>query len=43
MTEVQAIKEFEALGFTFLENKPGLPWQHLLIFEKSQNSNLKSQ
>lgn len=34
MAETQARKEFEALGFTFLENKPGLPWQHLLIFEK---------
>jgi len=34
MTEAQAVKEYEALGFTFLENKPGLPWQHLLIFEK---------
>ncbi|MEK6232466.1 MAG: class I SAM-dependent methyltransferase [Luteolibacter sp.] len=34
MTEAQVIKEYEALGFTFLENKPGLPWQHLLIFEK---------
>ncbi len=34
MTAAQAIREFEALGFTFLENKPGLPWQHLLIFEK---------
>jgi SAM-dependent methyltransferase len=36
MTEAQAIKEFEALGFRFVENKPGLPWQHLLIFEKPQ-------
>lgn len=43
MTEAQAIKEYEALGFTFVENKPGLPWQHLLIFEKSQNSNSNSQ
>jgi FkbM family methyltransferase len=34
MSEAQAIKEYEALGFTFVENKPGLPWQHLLIFEK---------
>lgn len=38
MTEAQAIKEFEALGFTFLENKPGLPWQHFLIFEKPKSS-----
>ncbi len=35
MTRQQAIKEYEALGFTFLENRPGLPWQHLLVFEKS--------
>jgi ubiquinone/menaquinone biosynthesis C-methylase UbiE len=34
MSEAQAKKEFEALGFTLLENKPGLPWQHLLIFGK---------
>lgn len=34
MSEAQARKEFEALGFTFVENKPGLPWQHFLIFKK---------
>jgi hypothetical protein len=34
MTEAQARKEFEAAGFRFVTNKPGLPWQHLLIFEK---------
>ena len=34
MTAAQAIKEYEALNFTFLENKPGLPWQHLLVFQK---------
>jgi ubiquinone/menaquinone biosynthesis C-methylase UbiE len=34
MSAAQAIKEFETLGFTFVENKPGLPWQHLLIFKK---------
>ena len=34
MTEAQARKEFEAAGFRFVANKPGLPWQHLLIFEK---------
>jgi SAM-dependent methyltransferase len=34
MSEFQAIKEYEALGFTFLENKPGLPWQHFLVFGK---------
>ncbi|MEY3392721.1 MAG: hypothetical protein RLZZ322_1570 [Verrucomicrobiota bacterium] len=34
MTEAQARKEFEAGGFRFVTNKPDLPWQHLLIFEK---------
>ena len=34
MTEAQARKEFEAAGFRFLMNKPDLPWQHLLVFEK---------
>lgn len=34
MTAEQAIKEFEALGFTFVENKPDLPWQHFLVFKK---------
>jgi len=43
MSEAQARKEFEALGFTFVENKSGLPWQHFLVFEKSQNSNFNSQ
>jgi SAM-dependent methyltransferase len=43
MSEAQARKEFEALGFTFVKNKPGLPWQHFLVFEKSQNSNFNSQ
>lgn len=35
MTAAQAVKELQSLGFTFLENKSSLPWQHLLIFEKS--------
>lgn len=34
MTEAQAVKEFEANGFSFVENRSGLPWQHLLVFEK---------
>ncbi len=34
MSKDQAVKEFEALGFEFVENKPDLPWQHLLIFRK---------
>lgn len=43
MSEAQARKEFEALGFTFVENKPGLPWQHLLVFQKPQPSTPNSQ
>ncbi len=43
MTAAQAIKEYEALGFDFLAKKPGLPWQHLLVFEKSQSSKFNSQ
>ena len=34
MTEAQARREFEAAGFRFVMNKPDLPWQHLMIFEK---------
>jgi SAM-dependent methyltransferase len=34
MSEAQARKEFTAAGFRFVVNKPDLPWQHLLIFEK---------
>jgi ubiquinone/menaquinone biosynthesis C-methylase UbiE len=34
MSAAQATKEFEALGFTFVENKPDLPWQHFLVFKK---------
>lgn len=34
MSEEQAVREFRAHGFTFVENKKGLPWQHLLVFEK---------
>lgn len=34
MTEAQARKEFEAAGFRFVTNRPDLPWQHLMVFEK---------
>lgn len=34
MTEAQAIKEFEASGFTLNENIDNLPWQHCMIFVK---------
>lgn len=43
MTAAQAIKEFKALGFRFVENKRYLPWQHFLVFEKSQTSTSNSQ
>lgn len=34
MTEEQAVREFNALGFTYVGKKSGLPWQHFLVFEK---------
>ncbi len=34
MSQAQARKEFEACGFRFVESRPGLPWQHLLVFER---------
>lgn len=34
MSAEQAIKEFEVMGFTFVQNKPDLPWQHFLVFKK---------
>ncbi len=34
MTAAQAKKEMEAAGFSFVENKTILPWQHFLVFEK---------
>lgn len=34
MSVAQARKEFEACGFSFVESRPGLPWQHLLVFER---------
>jgi len=34
MTERQAKRELNAVGLKFVENRPGLPWQHLLVFEK---------
>jgi SAM-dependent methyltransferase len=38
MTVEQAVREFEALGFALVEIKRGLPWQHLLVFEKPGHS-----
>jgi len=34
MSEEQAVKEFEANGFTLLENIDNLPWQHCMVFVK---------
>ena len=34
MTEAQAVKEFEANGFTLKENIGNLPWQHCMVFVK---------
>ncbi len=34
MSEKQAVKELTAAGFSFMENKDNLPWQHCLVFEK---------
>ncbi|MFZ9236215.1 MAG: class I SAM-dependent methyltransferase [Algoriphagus sp.] len=39
MSERQAVKEFKAAGFTFEKNISNLPWQHCLIFRKSENQN----
>jgi ubiquinone/menaquinone biosynthesis C-methylase UbiE len=33
MTEKQAVKEFEAAGFTLDKNISNLPWQHCLVFK----------
>jgi SAM-dependent methyltransferase len=37
MTEAQAVREFETLGFEFVGNRSALPWQHLLVFRKPMN------
>lgn len=34
MSEAQARLEFESVGFRFVANRPGLPWQHLLVFQR---------
>jgi precorrin-6B methylase 2 len=34
MSEKQAVKEFEAAGFTLESNKSNLPWQHCMVFIK---------
>ncbi|HEX8916633.1 MAG TPA: methyltransferase domain-containing protein [Humisphaera sp.] len=36
MTEAQAKLEMAAVGLEFVENKPGLPQQHLLVFRKPE-------
>ncbi len=34
MTEAQARKELAAVGLELVENRDGLPWQHLMVFRK---------
>ena len=34
MTEAQARREMAAVGLEFVENRAGLPWQHVLVFRK---------
>ena len=34
MTEAQARKEFEYVGFQWQETRDILPWQHILVFRK---------
>ena len=34
MTEKQARLEMDAVGLEFVENRKGLPWQHILVFRK---------
>lgn len=36
MTEAQAVKEMEAVGFKLDKNIDNLPWQHCLIFSKNK-------
>jgi SAM-dependent methyltransferase len=35
MTVKQARREMAAVGLEFVENRAGLPWQHVLVFRKS--------
>lgn len=32
MTEAQAVREMQAVGFKLGDNIPGLPWQHCMVF-----------
>jgi len=36
MTEAQAVKEMKSVGFTLEANKDNLPWQHCMVFVKSE-------
>ena len=38
MTEAQVRREVEAAGFRFVENRPDLPQQHLLVFERPRGA-----
>jgi SAM-dependent methyltransferase len=35
MTKAQVLRELEPRGFRLVHSYDGLPWQHLLIFERS--------
>jgi ubiquinone/menaquinone biosynthesis C-methylase UbiE len=37
MSEKQARLEMAAVGLEFVENKEGLPWQHILVFRKASD------
>jgi predicted methyltransferase len=34
MSEAQARREMEALGLRWVKTEKGLPWQHVMFFEK---------
>jgi hypothetical protein len=34
MSKVQILKEFSANGFKLADQFDGLPWQHLMFFER---------
>lgn len=43
MSEEQAVRELESIGFKLLANKSSLPWQHLLVFGKSADTSFPGQ
>jgi ubiquinone/menaquinone biosynthesis C-methylase UbiE len=42
MSKAQIMKEFPANGFKLVEEYDKLPWQHLMFFEKAEESNHES-